>query len=128
MRIKIDQADKWFSLYIRERDDWSCRRCKTKHKRFSGGLHNSHYFGRSAESTRFEPKNCDALCFACHLLWGGDRREEYMEFKKKQLTPGGLNKLIKLHNTYKKKDRKREKDTWRKAYRELCINKKVAFK
>ena len=87
--VKIDKADEMFSIFIRVRDKW-CQRCK----RFGGydangrqitGLQNSHYFGRGRESTRFDPQNCDALCAACHLIWGSNDKEGYREFKIKQI-------------------------------------------
>ena len=49
-------------------------------------LHNSHFYGRAREATRFEPDNCIALCYGCHKLWGhGDQRSEYEKFMRKKL-------------------------------------------
>src|SRR3990167_6088440 len=84
-KIKIDQADKAFSLYVRERDEWTCQRCRTRFAPGSAGIHNSHYFGRGRESTRFDPDNCDALCFGCHRFWETQDREGYRRFKIEQL-------------------------------------------
>lgn len=108
--IKIDPADKIFSLYIRARDK-RCQRCgRPGMTDASGlpvlGLQNSHYFGRRAESTRFHPSNCDALCARCHQIWGSENHEEYRRFKLKQLGSRGLLELELLHNTFQKKDRK----------------------
>ncbi len=35
--------------------------------------------------TRFEPDNCDSLCFACHTLWEPNKHGAYRDFKMKQL-------------------------------------------
>ena len=44
MKIKIDPADKYFSLYIRERDNNKCRKCGG-----TSGLQCSHFQGRRKE-------------------------------------------------------------------------------
>lgn len=108
MRIKIDQADKVFSQYIRLRDR-QCMRCGSKVQLNEKGLpithQASHYFGRGKESTRFEPTNLDTLCFPCHHYWGGEGREEYKAFKVKQLGVAGFKKLYDMSETFVKKDR-----------------------
>ena len=71
--IKIKAADKWFSLCIRERANWTCERCGTKcpdDRRM--GLHCSHYHGRGKWATRFDPDNCRALCYGCHSYCGAN--------------------------------------------------------
>jgi hypothetical protein len=106
MKIKIDRADTLFSWYIRERDGWRCVCCDTQYRRKEQGLQNSHYWSRGNEGTRFDPDNCDALCFGCHRKWGGDDREKYKEFKLGQLGEERYKVLdIKAHS-YSKKDRK----------------------
>ena len=49
MNLKLDKADRIFSLYIRELANNICVRC-------GGiiGLQASHYFGRAKEGTRFD--------------------------------------------------------------------------
>jgi hypothetical protein len=126
-QIKIDKADKVFSLFIRERDNWKCVRCS---RVFGGsvcvgGLHNSHYFGRARENTRFDPDNCDALCFGCHQEWGSNDREAYREFKIKQLGENRFKILTVAANTYKKKDRDMDYIIWKKSYLQLCEEKNV---
>jgi len=105
MRIKIDPADKVFSIYIRTRDNWTCNRCHTTYPPNSSGLHNSHYFGRGNECTRFDPENCDALCFGCHQAWDSNK-EDYRDFKIKQLGEEGFIKLRFRASSVCKKDRK----------------------
>lgn len=107
MRIKLDKADIAFSEYIRRRDS-KCMRCSRIGSGEKGivGLQNSHYFGRGRESTRFDPENCDALCFGCHRFWGSDNREDYRRFKIKQLGEQGFSLLEIRVNQYERKDRK----------------------
>lgn len=110
-QITRDKADDKFSLYIRRRDG----RCVNPECQRPGlpnaegypilGLDCSHLWSRKAESTRFDPKNCDSLCRGCHRYWGSEGRPEYVEFKKKQLGEREYNLLLLRHNTYQKKDR-----------------------
>tara|TARA_R100000742_G_C4166496_1_gene6252 strand:- start:29 stop:451 length:423 start_codon:yes stop_codon:yes gene_type:complete len=68
-QMKRLQADKYFSEYIRIRDDWECQRCGKKFKQGvdSQKLHCAHlWFGRANLSTRWEPLNCISLCIGCH--------------------------------------------------------------
>lgn len=106
MKIKLRPADVIFSKYIRNRDKWICVGCGKQYEPPTQGLQNSHFWGRARENTRFDPDNCDALCFSCHQYWGGDGREEYIEFKKKQLGEEGYKKLKIRAFQYKKKDDK----------------------
>lgn len=77
---KTVTADKYFSEWIIERDK-RCVRCHRSDKQ----LDNSHYWKRGDSSTRFDPKNCDALCRDCHTIWERQKNTEYREFKIKQL-------------------------------------------
>lgn len=106
-RIKIDKADQTFSRYIRERDNWTCQnpKCQKGFIRGAQNLHNSHFWSRGNEATRFDPENCDALCVSCHGRWGGDYRKEYEEFKKDQLGEQRFNALMLRAHSYKRKDR-----------------------
>lgn len=109
MNIKIDRADIVFSHYIRLRDG-RCVGCgmavEFNDKGLPVSLQNSHYWSRGNEGTRFDPLNCDTLCFACHKRWGGDYRNEYKAFKIKQLGQREYNALEVRAHTYCKKDRK----------------------
>lgn len=104
--MRISEADRLFSLYIRNRDKWTCCRCQ---KRFTPGvkiLTNSHFFGRGMKSVRFDPENCDALCWnpyekngGCHLYWQNGDREAYRNFKIKQLGQKRFDLLVLRANT-----------------------------
>jgi len=105
-RMKIDPADKWFSLYIRMRDNWTCQRCGSYNPK---GQQNSHYFGRTRESVRFDEENCDTLCHGCHRYWEKEDREAYRVFKITQLGEIGYQKLTQRANTTQTTDRKTER-------------------
>jgi nitrate/TMAO reductase-like tetraheme cytochrome c subunit len=113
--IKIDQADKYFSQWIRLRDR-ECRRCHSLVKFNEKGLpishQNSHFKGRRKEGTRFEPLNCDTLCGGCHSFFTENptEHEVWQVMMKGQKT---VDKLILLSNTYRKKDRELEKIYWK---------------
>ena len=107
-RIKVDPADKIFSQYIREKAKWKCEYCGKDYSDNHQGLHASHYWSRSHESTRYDPDNVCALCFYHHRLLGhGEGRDEYREFMVKRL--GGENnyKILKFRaHSFQRKDRK----------------------
>lgn len=104
--MKISLVDKLFSLFIRDRDDWRCQRCFTQYSHPTMGLHNSHYFGRTKKSVRFDPQNCDALCWGCHRIWEKEDREGYRNFKIKQLGEKAHDALILRANMPQKIDYK----------------------
>lgn len=118
--IKIDKADKLFSIWIRLRDR-RCRRCSSPVKLNEKGLpvshQNSHFKGRIKESTRFEPLNCDTLCGGCHGYLGSNPLE-HVEFQVKLKGQDMVDKIILLSNTYKKKDRELEAMYWRQQIKQ----------
>jgi 5-methylcytosine-specific restriction endonuclease McrA len=103
--MKIDKADKVFSLYIRTRDNWTCVRCGRAYEPPTTALQCSHFFGRRMESVRFDENNCDALCYGCHRFWEKEDREAYRDFKIKQLGQAGFDMLRLRAMTIQKKDR-----------------------
>lgn len=60
------KADKEFSAYIRNRDEWRCRYCGKDFSQNRSQLHNSHFWSRANSGTRYDPLNCIAACYACH--------------------------------------------------------------
>lgn len=72
---KTKYADQLFSNFIRARDK-HCMRCK----RTDRPLDCSHYWERGRKGTRFDPKNCVALCRECHTHWEKKQNHEYMAF------------------------------------------------
>lgn len=116
MKIRIRKSDSIFSLYVRTRDKWTCQRCKTRYPEKAQGLHNSHYWGRGKESTRFEPLNCDALCMGCHQFFGA-HPHEYAIWKRNRLGDMRYDLLKLQAHTYKKRD-----DVMDKLYAQKLLN------
>jgi hypothetical protein len=120
MKIKLDPADKAFSIWIRLRD-MECKRCGSAVKLNDKGLpvthQASHFFGRRKESTRFEPLNVDTLCTGCHSYLGGNPNE-HRDWQIKQKGEKMIDKLTLLANSYKKKDRKLEEMFWKQQIKE----------
>lgn len=113
--IRIDPADKYFSLFIRYRANWKCERCGTQYEPGSQGLHASHFWSRGKESTRFDPINVSAHCFSCHTILGGNP-ELHREWKLKQIGQQQYNLLTVRAQLHQKKDRKLMAIIWKQEY------------
>jgi hypothetical protein len=77
----LKKADIEFSKFIIQRDK-VCKRCgRANH------LTCSHFWARQHKGTRFDPENCDAVCWMpCHkYYWEKEKQGEYRDFKMKQL-------------------------------------------
>ena len=105
--VKIDKADKLWSLYVRTRDNWTCQRCFTRYEPPTSALHCSHFWGRGRESTRFDSQNCMAACYGCHRYLTA-HPEEHRNFQLKRLGQREFDALMIRANTYHKKDRAME--------------------
>jgi len=75
--MKIDKKDKIFSLLVRERAGWICEakvKCSGKHypEGDRRGLECSHFWSRTARSTRWCGMNAAAHCTSCHFHLGGN--------------------------------------------------------
>lgn len=65
--LKITPADIVFSKLVRHYGKNTCVRCKRVHEEGSNNLDNSHYWGRSFKSVKWDWENCDPLCrYPCH--------------------------------------------------------------
>jgi len=111
-RIKTDIADKYFSQWIRSRDDWTCQRCYKRYEPPTAALHASHFMGRGKEPTRFEPTNVDALCYGCHSYFTAQPVEHYA-WQVKRKGQVVVDKLRLASNTYCKKNRELEAIYWK---------------
>lgn len=60
------KLDAIFSLYIRTRDKWTCRRCLKPQPYKSKGYHCCHMRGRKNESLRWSEINCFGMDYGCH--------------------------------------------------------------
>lgn len=108
-KIRIRPTDALFSKIIKERDNYTCQvpHCQKRYPRGSRGIHNSHFWGRGHEASRFSMENCISLCFYHHNLWGhGDERPQYEAFMKKRLGEDGFKRLDILAHSYQKRDDK----------------------
>ena len=128
-KVKIDAADTAFSRYIRLRDG----KCVAPGCPMRGGgpegihgLDASHFWSRRNESTRYDEKNVDALCRRHHQLWGGDYREAYIAFKKKQLGEEGYKRLMVRAHSIQKKDRKMSLIIARALLKDLLERRKLS--
>jgi len=106
-KIRLRATDRLFSQYIRQRDKFTCQRCRHIFPSDDAqGLDNSHYWGRWHENTRFDEDNCISLCCGCHRIWAEEGREEYKAFMVHRLGERGYDLLEYRHNLYKKRDDK----------------------
>lgn len=92
----LAHADKTFSLFIRKRDG-RCMRCKRADK----ALDCSHYWRRDMWGTRFDPKNCVALCRDCHTLWERHQNPEYKAWMIRWIGQAEYDALEHRARTYK---------------------------
>ena len=83
-KIKRRLVDRLYSNYLKIVRKDKCQKCGTQHKKKSKGLHVSHFFSRARESTRFDLRNTDLLCLACHLFFTHNRGK-YVKWKVKQI-------------------------------------------
>lgn len=83
----IKEIDSVFSLLVRTRDHWRCCRCHKQYIPPTAALHNSHFWKRGYMGTRFDLKNCDAICYGCHRAIEGDKQKGswYYNWKLQQL-------------------------------------------
>lgn len=96
-KTKSKAEDTLFSKAIRERDKWTCQRCKKKYPDTypaNMGLHCSHFIGRGHSATRFHPDNCDALCFGCHQQFETQKATDYRDWKIAQLGEKRFQELV----------------------------------
>ncbi len=105
MKIRITALDKKFSLYIRERANWSCERCFKVYRPPTKALQCSHFHGRRKKSTRFDPDNCSALCMHCHQYFG-ENPIEHVAFMRNKLGERRFNLLTLRANAPIKVDYK----------------------
>lgn len=92
MKIRTTKLDRIFSLYIRERDGWRCRRCKTPYRPPTSSLQCAHIFGRRSRGTRWLPANAIALCAGCHIHFTGQPLQFY-DWLKSEIGESALDKL-----------------------------------
>ncbi len=85
--LQVSEADRKFSLYIRQRDG-RCVVCGS-----SLFLGCSHYYGRGIYATRYDPDNCITLCQECHEVWEHEKGGVYWNYMFAWLGPQRLEAL-----------------------------------
>ena len=95
--IKEADIDKFFSLFIRNRDIVCQFPLRNNEDYHAGVLQNSHFYGRTARSVRWDEDNCDALCARHHQFLEERKNAEYEDFKLNQL---GAFKFAALKKRY----------------------------
>lgn len=124
--VKLRPSDIAFSQYIRTRDNWTCQKCGMYYEPPTRALHCSHFQGRGKEATRFEPLNCDALCYGCHRYFGSHPAEHYA-WQVQRKGQKVVDALVLQSNSYKKRDDKMEVLIWRAALADLTKQRKTAM-
>lgn len=119
-KIKIDPNDKLFSIMVRERDGNKCVFCGRTSDQYS--IQNSHYWGRGDKQHRFDPLNCDALCFTCHNTHEGNKQGVYRDFKIKQLGKKKYQEMERNHYKSSKKYGEYEKKQLNRILKEQYAN------
>lgn len=118
--VKIDKADKTFSLYIRTRDNWTCQRCSRRYDPPTQALHCSHFMGRGKEATRFDEENADALCYGCHRYFTAHPLE-HVDWQIERKGQKTVDSLRLRSNQYHRKDRQMAYLYWKKRLEEMEI-------
>lgn len=108
MKIKRRKSDMLYSLYIRRKANWKCEACGKQYEEGAQGLHASHFWGRAAESVRFDDENVSAHCFSCHQKFTANP-EMHRQWKIKQLGEERYKILmVRAHTTRKRDDKLQE--------------------
>lgn len=99
LKTKIGKLDKAFSLLIRTRDNYTCRRCGRSKPDVR--IECSHTFSRRHRSTRWDTGNALALCFSCHRWWH-ENPVDAVEWMRKRMGADALRALRKKAMTPRK--------------------------
>lgn len=82
------QADKVFSLWIRNRDK-RCVLCGSTKQ-----LQNGHFVSRGINILRYDERNCNACCSVCNI-WKNGNMVEYSAFMRRKHGPDIIETLLK---------------------------------
>lgn len=94
MKIRIREADRLYSLWLRKERKYTCEKCFRSFPE-GKGLSVSHFWGRRHESVRFDPDNTDCLCFSCHQNFE-ENPGDYVAWKFKRMGEKAY-KLLDFH-------------------------------
>lgn len=127
MKIRIDQADKYFSLCVRERVGNRCEADGCQRTSQDYRIDCAHIFSRRHNSTRWNPGNAVSLCFLHHQNWTGDPLE-FTAWVESRIGPQKLADLrLKAHLTLKvtKQDRAYIAQHYRAAHKAMLEKRKA---
>ena len=100
--IKRRSTDILYSKILRKKRNYTCERCL---KREEGGMQVSHFYGRKAETVRFDDENCDCFCAGCHKYFT-EMPALYAEWKKKKMGEKAYKILmLRAHQMGKRDDK-----------------------
>ena len=85
-RWLVAELDRLVSVIVRRRD----RRCVTCGE--ARGLQCSHFYSRRYLATRFDPRNCNAMCAECNR-WHSEDPEPYLRFMRERYDNGEVEEL-----------------------------------
>lgn len=97
----IINADKWFSLFIRKRDKWTCFTCGKVGYEKDGIMQAGHLFTRIAHSTRWSELNTKCQCRGCNYIHEYDPHVYIIAFIKDHSMEEYENLSTKHHTTCK---------------------------
>lgn len=124
MKIKIDPADRYFSLCVRERAGNRCEVCARSSEDYR--IDCSHLFSRRHNATRWNPFNAFAHCFVCHQRLGGNP-VEFTRWAESKLGPAKVEALRVKHQMTLKlsaKDKAFIADHYRKEHKAMLAKRK----
>lgn len=95
-QIKEKKLDDAFSLFIRNKYNWTCERCGLRVPPPTNKIQCSHFYSRSIRPTRFEEDNADCFCQTCHMQWENRKNAEYYDWKLEKLGTVKFKRLKRL--------------------------------
>ncbi len=95
MNIRTSVLDKLFSQFIRLRAAGHCEYCGKE--LLIGKLQTSHFIGRRAPATRYDPDNVAGVCFSCHQYLS-ENPYWHVEYFRKRLGSDRLERLVMQAN------------------------------
>jgi len=90
----LTKADTEYSLWIRQKKDWTCEMCGYYEAPPTQRIQCSHYIGRAHKATRFLPENTDVLCASCHHRMESIKQYEYRDWKIMRMGEKAHNDLL----------------------------------
>jgi len=86
-KILNKQLKEICSKVVKQRDNYTCVKCKTTYPEGSRALTCSHFWSSTKWPTKWDLDNLDTLCLGCHTQAEHDKQGWYMSYKLEQLGP-----------------------------------------